>query len=483
MIFQSQVARPSTVRTPLQPQTNRRLQRKCACGGTPGPMGECETCRKKREGALQRRPVDSATPDFVPPIVHEVLQTPGSPLETGTRKFMESRFNHDFSNVRIHRDVRAAESANAVSAHAYTVGHNVVFASGQYAPGTERGKRLLAHELTHVIQQGGVAPSADLRLGSPNGLSERDAESSAARVANGEGARVRPISGGSPRIDRDLATPHPKVKPAAQPPLTNDQIKAAIEFNSSSYDEANTKRIQNLVGVLRPTGTWDTDTIRLIALLQEEFGLTKDGRVDLQTFNFLQREQQLEGAPTTADRCLTAFAVTQFPIQQAVAPGPGGTLRLVGQHQINAQFSARCDCSKYQYRQFIQGTAIGTRGTATQDLAGLFPQIPGGRLPSTFQEDGNTSWASPNYGHRDQAGQATTTATDAENHYINDQNATDQTKGCRYRGEDYPKLTVSNLLAGDVVRVLVEFRGEIQRDGAPVQTKQWKDIDATVTIP
>ena len=395
---------------------------------------------------------------------------------------MEPRFGHDFSQVRVHTDARAAESANAVNAAAYTVGQDLVFDSERYAPGTRAGRRLIAHELAHVIQQGGRVADANLGLSSPSDLHERYAESSAAAVLNGGTVDVRSIPRSPPRIDRDLATPRPKGRPPARPPLTDDQIQAAIKFNSGRYDEANTKRIQDLVGA-RPTGIWDAGTIRLIALLQEEFGLTKDGRVDLETFNFLQREQQLEGSPTTAERCLVGFGVTEFPIQQTVTAGPGGTLRIVGHHQVNAEFSARCDCAKYQYRQFIQGTAIGTRGTATQDLAGLFPLIPGGRLPATFQEDGNTSWASPNYGHRDQAGQATTDATNAENHYVNDQDATDQTRGCRYRGEDFPKITVMNLLAGDVVRVLVEFRGEIQRDGAPVQTKGWKDIDTTVTVP
>ena len=70
---------------------------------------------------------------------------------------MESRFGHDFSQVRVHTDTRAAESARAVNARAYTVGRNVVFGSGQYAPGSGEGQRLLAHELTHVVQQSATA--------------------------------------------------------------------------------------------------------------------------------------------------------------------------------------------------------------------------------------------------------------------------------------------------------------------------------------
>jgi hypothetical protein len=89
----------------------------------------------------------------VPPIVHDVLRSTGQPLDAATRAFMEPRFDHDFSQVRVHTDARAAESARAVDALAYTVGRGVVFGAGRYAPETQIGKVLLAHELTHIVQQ------------------------------------------------------------------------------------------------------------------------------------------------------------------------------------------------------------------------------------------------------------------------------------------------------------------------------------------
>lgn len=103
---------------------------------------------------LQRRSAPGAGPLAVPHIVHNVLQSPGKPLEPATRTFMESRFGHDFSRVRVHTDARAAESARAVDATAYAVGPNIVFGSGRYSPRSEAGRVLLAHELAHVIQQG-----------------------------------------------------------------------------------------------------------------------------------------------------------------------------------------------------------------------------------------------------------------------------------------------------------------------------------------
>jgi len=112
---------------------------------------KCNGCREK-EKILQRSAVDSA-PDTVPPIVHEVLRSPGKPLDASTQAVMEPRFGHDFSHVRVHTDAKAAESARAVNALAYTVGQDIVFLGGQYLPNTIAGQGLVAHELAHVVQQ------------------------------------------------------------------------------------------------------------------------------------------------------------------------------------------------------------------------------------------------------------------------------------------------------------------------------------------
>ena len=184
----------------------RLLQRKCACGGNPGASGECEECRRKRlagpgngiqtmprvnqpgdrweveadraaesalstepsrpfpkTGTVFERPVmrqanESSSMDGLPASINETLRAPGQPLDANTRNFMETRFGYDFSHVRVHTDQRAAESAWDVDALAYTSGQNVVFGAGQYAPGTQSGRKLLAHELAHTIQQGGGMP-------------------------------------------------------------------------------------------------------------------------------------------------------------------------------------------------------------------------------------------------------------------------------------------------------------------------------------
>jgi len=107
---------------------------------TPARTGEY-VAHEKRQLALQRRATNQTESSAVPPIGHEVLRTPGRPLDTTTRTFMEPRFGHDFGRVRVHTDARAAESAQAVNAAAYTVGRDIVFGARQYAPGTSEGWR------------------------------------------------------------------------------------------------------------------------------------------------------------------------------------------------------------------------------------------------------------------------------------------------------------------------------------------------------
>ncbi len=220
-------SRTKTAPTPsFTPARKGVLQRKCACGGTPGPTGECAACQRKRllgqpkltvnqpgdryeqeadrvaehvmrmpEPRLQRQDIpeeeeeeegaigtgerggmvqtkvdkpadgskaviqrhtDSAGGSAISPGLEayvDALQSGGTPLPETVRSFFEPRFGHDFSRVRIHADRRADEAARAVNARAFTSGRDIVFAAGQYAPDAQAGQRLLAHELTHVVQQ------------------------------------------------------------------------------------------------------------------------------------------------------------------------------------------------------------------------------------------------------------------------------------------------------------------------------------------
>ena len=183
----AQMSKPQSVS--FTPAPNKTLQRKCACGGMVVSGGECAECRQNRlqtklavnqpgnrfeqeadrmadfvvrgrprAAAVRNHSLDSPQPEEskAPPIVHEVLENSGQPLDSSTRSFMERRFGHDFGNVRVHLDARAAASARSVSALAYTIGSDIVFRDGAFATDDSSGRRLLAHELAHVVQQSDV---------------------------------------------------------------------------------------------------------------------------------------------------------------------------------------------------------------------------------------------------------------------------------------------------------------------------------------
>ncbi|WP_394836098.1 DUF4157 domain-containing protein [Pendulispora rubella] len=119
---------------------------------------QCAACEEELDAALQRKPADAATAmtgGQAPGSVEHALRSPGRPLAAPAREFMELRFGRDFSNVRIHDDASAHASATALGARAYTVGKEVVFGANQYQPASADGRKLLAHELTHVVQQSG----------------------------------------------------------------------------------------------------------------------------------------------------------------------------------------------------------------------------------------------------------------------------------------------------------------------------------------
>jgi hypothetical protein len=167
----------------------------------PGPTGECEACNKKRRLSLQTKlkvnepgdiyeqeadrianqvltapgysDVSGAPPriqrfsghsngqlDTAPASVDHALASPGAPLSSVLRQDMEQRFGYDFSRVRVHSGAAVEQSVRDVNANAYTVGHDMVFGADQFAPGTHEGRRLIAHELTHVVQQQNIANSA-----------------------------------------------------------------------------------------------------------------------------------------------------------------------------------------------------------------------------------------------------------------------------------------------------------------------------------
>jgi Domain of unknown function (DUF4157) len=143
-----------------------QLQGSCPCGGS------CPECQASgSEGNiehLQRQRIQPGDTGWTeaPSVVHDVLNSSGRPLDTDVKDFMELRFGKDFSQVRVHVDGQAADSARAVDALAYTVGQDIVFGPGHYLPQSGEGRRLLAHELAHVAQQSSSQQTGQARSGS-----------------------------------------------------------------------------------------------------------------------------------------------------------------------------------------------------------------------------------------------------------------------------------------------------------------------------
>jgi len=131
---------------------DRKLQR--ACSGGEG----CPKCRSQQDeqARIQTKPSQGINVGKSTGSPENVIPSPGQPLDSATLAFFEPRFRQDFSKVRVHADRTAAASAHQLGAHAYTVGADIVFGQGRYAPKSPGGRHLLAHELTHVVQQSGA---------------------------------------------------------------------------------------------------------------------------------------------------------------------------------------------------------------------------------------------------------------------------------------------------------------------------------------
>ena len=145
------------------------------------------------------------------PVLDVVGRGGGQPLDTATRSFMESRIGHSFGDVRVHTDSRATDSARAVNAQAYTVGRDIVVQSDRYQPGTPGGDRLLAHELTHVVQQAagpvsGTPAAGGIQISDPSDSFEQAAERNADSVMSaGRTSGAPALAGASPAVQRQEA--------------------------------------------------------------------------------------------------------------------------------------------------------------------------------------------------------------------------------------------------------------------------------------
>jgi hypothetical protein len=218
------------------------VQRKCS------HCGEKEKIQMKGES-------NAGSGMTAPSVVHNVINSPGQKLDTGTRGFMESRFGYDFGNVQIHNDPSAHQSSSEINALAYTHGNHVVFGAGKYQPNIYSGKQLLAHELTHVVQQS-------------KGTTQKNIVQKA-----------------------DLKSPRLAGNTLFEDVLDNKEV---IEYGDTGVE---VRRIQQLLvdlGISLPIygvdGIFKTETMNAVKKFQKRKKLDEDGRVGFKTMAALDKE-------------------------------------------------------------------------------------------------------------------------------------------------------------------------------------------------
>jgi hypothetical protein len=215
------------------------LQRKCASCAQGG--AKCSNCREEEH--LQRKPVgagSSSSVNQVPQVVNEALgNRSGRSIDPTARGLMESRFRHDFSQVRIHHDALANRAAASVNAAAFTVGNSIWFGAGQYQTATNRGLYLLAHELAHTIQQRGQASAVQgrLNIGSVHDAAEAAADRAADAVLKND--RVPALGAASAMIRRVPLPFDPNSEAFRQAiPLVNntdDPDTVEVQYQNNNY--------------------------------------------------------------------------------------------------------------------------------------------------------------------------------------------------------------------------------------------------------
>jgi hypothetical protein len=181
------------------------------------------------------------------------LRSPGRPLDPATREFFEPRFSHDFAKVRVHADPEAARSARALSARAYVVGREMVFGAGQFSPATRAGRRLLAHELVHTIQQGdrSAALPDRLPLALPGDAHEQEAERISSDVLGDAGV---PVGVRGIRPDLAVARSPDSVAEATEADRATMVMEAA-RFLRAMADHVHTKRQAAAVALATTPGS------------------------------------------------------------------------------------------------------------------------------------------------------------------------------------------------------------------------------------
>ncbi len=244
----------------------------CGCGGACNCDDETKRVQAKavtppahRDAGVAGQPLEPAIGAGI-----ETMHGAGRPLMPSERQFMESRFAADFGGIRLHTGEQSDTYNRALGARAFTLGNDIFFRAGEYMPGRSASRRLLAHELTHAVQQG------------------------AARQSPGDARDVGIRGTVAPAVQRDLAVPPPNPT-AVAPILTEAQIADAIDFNSKQFkDPKSLENIRDVIGISPTPAVSDRELALTIAQWQATFNLTVDGKAGDLTVGTIVRELKAE---------------------------------------------------------------------------------------------------------------------------------------------------------------------------------------------
>lgn len=389
-------------------------------------------------GSLAERPLSNA-----PAVLRQALSGGGAPLDSATRGHFERVLGWDFSRVRVHADARAGAAARAISSHAFTWGHHVAFAPERYAPHSAPGRRLLAHELVHVVQQSGRPHALSARTKS----TEEEPAAGVLQTAGASTVQRAPLPGisagvlsGKPVVQRDFALEPPR--PAAAPRvLTAQQIQDAIAYNQrvvSVIGADGVERLRDVLGIARTPAVIDQAFVEAVLRWQAVQGISEDGRLGPESAGRLFVEigaEEVGRAELVSGPSYRATTTLTPPVDGAGEQHAAFDLRAEFKNDPVNGIYASCG----EVRQFIQWDAASA---AALPLGGRpHGGFPVGAAADTWIEDRDT--VNKRYGHR----RGPHAESISINTYLDTTGHRNAAFGHRYHGEDRPGGPAA-LLAG-----------------------------------
>ena len=255
--------------------------------------------------------------------IKKTIGSPGQPLDSETRSFMEPRFAYDFSRVKIHASAEATDSAAGLNARAYTFGNSIVFGQGEYKPGSNEGRSLIAHELAHIVQQGSsdAGINDNVRIGTPDHPSEKFADLAAQNLLNDNTSSYRSTA---------LQIRHALRSSAIGRPVIQRQVKTwAGEFDPSKYKIAKDPGLEGAEIELKFTPNEKVNA-ELIGMVQTARSLVGGKPVNTKIFGKAGaktlKERTIPAGKPGAGTRVDQFSTQGNPLYATIKESPGDTL-------------------------------------------------------------------------------------------------------------------------------------------------------------